>query len=168
MTEIKAEIEKRAQARFDLEKAEYEAKMAERAAKEATRGRKLGGRQPKAPEPGPLRYDQVNFTDDDSRIMPKSGGGFIQGYNAQVTHDTETLLIAGHHVSQKTNDKQEVEPALAFLDSLPSALGKVDRAASDTGYFSADNVEKFLERNIEPYIASGRQSHNQSLEERLA
>jgi len=54
--------------------------MAERRAKEVERGRKLSGRKPSVPEPGPRPKDQANFTDEDSRIMPKSGGGFIQGY----------------------------------------------------------------------------------------
>ena len=53
MGKIKEEIERRAQVRSEEEKAEYEAKMIERAAKEAERGRKLGGRKPAKPEPGP-------------------------------------------------------------------------------------------------------------------
>jgi transposase len=51
--EIKGEIEQRAQARYELEKAEYERKLAEREAKEKARGRKLGGKAPIAPQPGP-------------------------------------------------------------------------------------------------------------------
>lgn len=58
--------------------------MAARAAIDAARGRKLGGKKPKPPESEPRDKDQVNFTDGDSRIMPKSGGGFVQEYNAQV------------------------------------------------------------------------------------
>lgn len=92
IAEIKSEIEKRAQERYEQDKAEYEDKMAARAAKEAARGRKLGGRQPSAPEPGPQPKDQVNFTDGDSRIMPYSCGGFIQGYNAQASIEIETML----------------------------------------------------------------------------
>ena len=166
--EIQEEIKRRAQKRYEREKAEYEAKMAERAAREAKKGRKLGGRKPSAPEPGPYANDQVNFTDGDSRIMPKSGGGFVQGYNAQATVDNDTMLIEGQHVSQKANDKQEVKPALVELNKLPSALGNVERAALDNGYFSANNVDEIIEQDIEPFIASCRQHHNQSLEERLA
>jgi len=44
------------------------------------------------------------------------------------------------------------------LDKLPEERGTVSRAALDSGYFSADNVEKVLEQQIEPYIAKGRQS----------
>ena len=40
IAQVKKEIEARAQARYDLEKAEYETKLKERAAKEKVRGRK--------------------------------------------------------------------------------------------------------------------------------
>lgn len=42
------------------------------------------------------------------------------------------------------------------------------RAALDSGYFSEDNVRLLEEHKIEPYIATGRQSHNMSLAQRLA
>jgi hypothetical protein len=42
--EVKAELEARAQARYAQEQVAYEAKLAERRAKEQARGRKLGGR----------------------------------------------------------------------------------------------------------------------------
>ena len=168
ITKVFAAIEKRAQARYKQEKAEDDTKMVERTAKETERGRKLGGRKPKAPEPGPRAKDQVNFTDEDSRIRPKSGGGFIQGYNAPASLDIETMLIVGQHISPNPNDKQEVEPVRVELDKLPEELGTVSRSALDKGYFSADKVEKVIKQQIEPYLASGRQSHNQSLEERFA
>jgi len=168
ITEVKAEIERRAKIRYEQEKSEYEAKMAEREAKEKARGKKLGGKKPQEPEEGARDKDQVNFTDEDSRIMPQAGGGFVQAYNAQASVEGETMLIVAEHVSQKANDKQEVEPALEELAKLPEELGTVDRAGLDTGYFSADNVDKLNHKNIEPFISSGRQSHNQRLEERLS
>lgn len=166
--EIKAEIEQRAQARYEREIAEYKSKLAEREAKEKARGRKLGGKAPFAPQPGPQSKDQMNFTDSESRIMPVSGGGFEQAYNAQASVDMETMLIVGNHVSQQPNDKQEVEPALVQLEQLPESLGKVNKAALDSGFFSDHNTQCFEAKEIEPYIASGRQTHNLSLEERLA
>lgn len=65
--------------------------------------------------------------------MPVSGGGFEQAYNAQASVDMETMIIVGNHVSQQTNDKQEVEPALVQLNQLPESLGKVKKAALDSG-----------------------------------
>ena len=77
------------------------AKLRERAAKEKARGRKLGGKKPQAPEPGPKAKDQVNFTDGESRIMPVSGGGFEQAYNAQASVDMDTMSILGQPYKSK-------------------------------------------------------------------
>lgn len=168
IAEVKAEIEQRAQARYTQEQAAHAAKLAERAAKEQARGRKLGGKPPRAPTPGPRPGDQVNFTDGDSRIMPVSGGGFAQAYNAQATVTMGSLLIVGTHVTQNPNDKQEMEPAVAELAKLPETLGAVKRMAADNGYGSAHNVEILVTAGIEPLIAVGRQSHHEALAERLA
>ena len=82
--------------------------------------------------------------------------------------DLDTMLIVGNHISQNPNDKQEVEPALVQLKQLPDTLGQVKRAALDSGFFSEDNAQLLAENEIEPYIACGRQTHNLTLEERLA
>ena len=168
ITAVKAEIERRARVRFAQAQAAYEAKQIERAAKEQARGRKLGGKKPQEPTPGPQPKDQVNFTDEDSRIMPVSGGGFEQAYNAQATVTMGSLLIVGTHVTQNPNDQQEMEPAVAELAKLPASLGAVERMAADNGYSSAHNVEILVEHGIEPFIAVGRQPHQEALEERLA
>jgi hypothetical protein len=110
----------------------------------------------------------VNFTEEDSRLMPLSGGGFEQAYNAQATVTMGSLLIVGAHVTQNPNDKQEIEPALAELAKLPETLGTVNRAALDNGFDSAHNVEILVNHGIEPFIAVGRQPHHEALEERLA
>lgn len=128
----------------------------------------MGGKKPQAPEAGPKAKDQVNFTDEDSRIMPVSGGGFEQAYNAHASVDMDKMLIVGNHISQNPNDKQEVEPALTQLNQLPETLGQVNRAALDSGFFSEDNAQRLSENEIEAYIAFGRTCHNLTLEERLA
>ena len=89
IAEVKAELECRAAERFAQEQADYVAKLKEREEKEQQRGRKLGGKAPKAPEPGPQAKDQANFTDGDSRIMP-TASGFEQAYNAQASVDIAT------------------------------------------------------------------------------
>lgn len=168
IAEVKAEIERRAAARYCQEQVAYEEKQAERAAKEQARGQKLGGKKPREPVPGPRPNDQVNFTDGDSRIMPVAGGGFEQAYNAQATVTMGSLLIVGAHVTQNPNDKQEMEPALAEWAKLPETLGAVNQIAADPGYFSHHNVESVVNAGIEPLIAVGRQSHHAALEERRA
>ena len=163
----KAEIERRAAERHAREQAEYEHKLAERKAKEQQTGRKPRGKEPKPPEPGPRDKDQVNLTDDESRIMPVPGGGFDQCYNAQASVDVDSLLIVGQHLSQHPNDKQEIAPALAALTALPETLGTVDGVLADAGYFSQGNVEHCQQAAILPYISPKRDAHNQRRQERL-
>jgi transposase len=166
--EAKAEIERRAVERHRKEQEEHERKVAERAQKEKKTGKKPRGKDPKPPTAGPTEKDQVNLTDSESRIMPGSGGSFKQAYNAQAGVDTETLLIVTNHVTQATNDKQEVEPALRSLMQLPEDMGVVSALLADTGYFSATNVRACEEEGITPYIAVDRQEHNLPLLERFA
>jgi len=105
IVEAKAEIERRAALRYVTEQEVYKKKIAERSEKEEKTGKKPKGSAPKPPAAGPHGKDQVNLTDSESRIMP-AGGGFEQAYNAQVTVDTDSMLIVADHVSQNTNDKK--------------------------------------------------------------
>ena len=165
--EAKEKIKERAQERHERERAEYEEKMKRRQEREAATGKKMGGRPPKEPEAGPKEKDQVNFTDEESRIMPGAGGEFVQGYNVQAAVDHESHMVVGQHVSQATNDKQEVEPALNELAKVEDTLGKPEALVADAGYHSKENVEKCVEQDIDPYIAGSRERHNQPLEERM-
>ena len=89
--EAKEKIEERAQERHAAEQAEYEEKLKRRQEREAATGKKMGGRPPKEPEAGPKEKDQVNFTDEESRIMPGASGEFVQGYNVQAAVDHESI-----------------------------------------------------------------------------
>ena len=86
----KKKIEGRAKARFDKEMQTYEAKLAKREEKEKTTGKKPGGKPPIPPSSEVRPTDQINLTDEESRIMPQ-GKGFNQCYNAQAAVDTETM-----------------------------------------------------------------------------
>jgi hypothetical protein len=66
-----------------------------------------------APTPEPKDKDQVNLTDEESRIMPISGGGFEQGYNAQASVDNETMLV--QQFSVKAKNHPSIEHLLEFL-----------------------------------------------------
>ena len=126
----KAKIAARAEERYAQEKAEYDAKMAARAAKEAETGRKPGGREPKAPDPTPRAEDQVNLTDEESRIMKVAGGGFDQCFNAQAVVDTESMLVMVAQVTNAGNDKEQVAPMVEKLRALPAGL---NQRAADCG-----------------------------------
>ncbi len=110
IAQAKAEIQARAKARYEQEKAEYEQKVARREDVERKTGNKPRGKAPKPPSPEPQGKDQVNLTDEDSRIMPGSGKEFNQSYNCQGAVEIKSMLIVENHVSQKPNDKQELKP----------------------------------------------------------
>jgi transposase len=167
LEQAKAVLEARAQERYEAEQAEYEAKMREREEEAKQTGRKPKGRAPQPPTAtGPEAKDQYNFTDPDSRIMKNSTDkGFDQHYNVQVAVDQESMLIVGNTLSNHPTDREE---ALPTVDAIPAKVGKPKAAALDNGYWSLPNVAGLDERRIEPYIATGRDSHHQSWQERFA
>jgi transposase len=160
LAKAKAVLEARAEERYDAEKAEYEAKVRRRQEQAKHRKRKPGGRPPQPPQPGARENDQYNFTDPDSRIMKNSTDqGVDQHYNAQIAVTQDSLFIVAHSLSNHPNDQRELEPT---VDAVPSAVGHPKAAAVDNGYFSADNIAACLERDIDPYIATGREPHHPS------
>jgi hypothetical protein len=166
LAEAKAVLQARAQERAAAEQADYEAKMAQRAERQRTTGRRPGGRPPSPPLPGPRDGDQYNFTDPESRIMKNpTDAGFEQDYNAQVAVDQGSLLIVGWALSNHPNDSQEAEPTLA---AIPSAIGRPDAAALDTGYFGPATLAACAKRGIEPSIATGRDPHHPRGPQRFA
>jgi transposase len=164
----RATIEARAKERFEREQAEHQAKIEAREAKIEATGKKPGGKLPQPPVAGPLPTDQVNLTDEESRMMPVAGGGFEQCYNAQAVVAADSLLVVAVEVFQAANDKQQLQPMLNQVVALPEALGKAETMLADNGYFSAANVTACAETGIAPLIAMGRQPHHPSLNERFA
>lgn len=166
----KAEIEARAAHRDALAVAEHQAKMKKREAKEKA-GKKPGGHPPAPPTLGPRDGDQINLTDEESRILP-TGSGFVQAYNAQAAVDAGSMLILVHDCVQAANDKQQLTPMLESLNALSPALGIQSdtpmQLAADTGYFSQANVEACVATGITPLIASQRESHSGWLTRKLA
>lgn len=167
IAEARAKIEARAWERHERELAEHEAKLAARAAKTAATGKKPGGKPPAPPAAGPGPKDQINLTDEESRIMPVAGGGFEQGYNAQAAVAAGSMLVVTADVVQAPNDKQQVEPTLEKLAALPAALGEVKALLADAGYFGEANVEACGKAGVQPVIAMGRQPHHPPLAERF-
>ena len=83
--------------------------------------------------------------------MPTTGGSFEQCYNAQAAVDTQTMLIVIPFVTQATNDKQQMEPALNKLTALPQVFGTA-----------------CIVHTIEPLLAVQRESHHMPIFDRFA
>jgi len=166
MAEAKIKIAARATERYNREKAQFDEKMTQRIAKEQATGKKPRGKTPKAPEPGIRETDQINLTDEESRIMPVAGGGFEQAYNAQAGVDAPTMLVVATGVTQAPNDKEQVEPMLSTLKAQSDRLGVVQSLIADTGYSSEKNILACEKAKIDPLIAVARDAHHPGWRER--
>jgi transposase len=139
----RAEMEVRALARVEQEREEYGQKMAAREVKRAA-GKKPRGQDPQPPSGTPEAKDQVNFTDEESRIM-KAGNGqhFEQAYNAQAAVEIESRLIVGAPVVNAPNDKEQLAPTFA---AIVAEAGPVAEVLIDSGFVSEKAVQQ-LEAN---------------------
>ncbi len=168
IAEARSQLEARAKARYEAEQAEYLAKLEKRETQAKKTGKRPGGKPPAPPQPGPSDKDQINLTDQDSRIMPVAHGGFEQCYNGQAAVDMDSMLIVQTNAVQDTNDKQQVVPMLEKLAALPEELGEISALVADTGYCSEANVDACSKREIEALIAMSREAHHQNPLERFA
>jgi transposase len=164
----KGKIEARAQERLARERAAHEAKLAARQATQAATGKKPRGKEPQLPQPGPRPEDQINLTDEESRIMPVSGGGFEQCYSAQALVDTDSLLVLAARITQAPDDKEQLQPMLAAVQALPDGLNTPDHLLADNGFYSEANVIACHEAGIEPLIALARDTHHPRWRERFS
>jgi transposase len=166
LAEAKTKIQARAAQRDAQEKAEYDEKLIRRAAKEQATGKKTSGTPPKPPTPGVRSSDQINLTDEESRIMPVAGGGFEQAYNAQAAVDAKTMLVVATGMTQAPNDKQQVTPMLKTLAAQAPTLGSVQCLIADTGFCSTANIQACEAAGINAMIATERQAHHPAVLER--
>ncbi len=168
MEQAKAKIEARARERFDREQADYQEKLARREARAAQTGRKPGGKPPQPPVAGPCPSDQINLTDEASRIMKVAGGGFEQCDNAQAAVAAQSLLVVATGLTQAGNDMEQVKPMLQTITTLPATLGQVTDLLADTGFCSQGHITACEQAGIEPYIAVAREDHHPGWRERFA
>jgi transposase len=153
----RAETIRKAKAELEEEaKAAAEAKLkaeAEAAEKREAEGRRKTGPKAAPPCTTPDGKAQKNFTDPDSRIMT-SKDGFVQAYNAQAAVDAEAQIIVAHDVTQSAVDCGQLVP---MTDAIEANLGrKPEQLSADAGYCSEANLEALENRNIDPYVATGR------------
>ena len=93
----------------------YESKIEQREDQSKAIGKAPRGHGRVAPIAGAEDKDQINLTDEESRIMKVSGGGFEQCYNGQIAVDMYSMLIVTTDTVQAANDKQQVETMIEKL-----------------------------------------------------
>jgi transposase len=98
---------------------------------------------------------QDNFTDPDSRIMKRSGGGFDASYNAQTAVDDAAHIIVGAELTNCASDARELP---TMLQAVKDNLGSLpERAIADTGYKSEAVFEALAGSGCDLVVALGRE-----------
>jgi transposase len=113
--------------------------------------REFGVPEPKA---------QDNFTDPDSRIMKRAGGGFDASYNAQTAVDDTAHIIVAAELSNSAADAQQLVP---MLQAVKANTGELPRQGlADAGYRSEDNFEQLAGLTTQLVVALGREGKTQA------
>jgi len=138
----------------------------EKRAQDRSRKKKTGNpddqddpQDPPPPPPLPEAHEQVNLTDDQSRIMRKNNrSSYEQAYNAQAVVDAEgTMLVLGVRVSDEGPDAGQLA---LDIETVPQEMGPVVTVLADTGYANGTTVQKLQGQGIEVLGALGRQAEN--------
>ena len=98
---------------------------------------------------------QESFTDTDSRVMKRAGGGFDYSYNAFAAVDDQAHIIVAAELTNNAADSGCLAPLLeAVKDStgdLPTQL------LADAGFRSEAEFEHLAETAVELIVALGQE-----------
>ena len=98
---------------------------------------------------------QDNFTDPDSRIMKRAGGGFEASYNAQTAVDEAAKIIVAAELGNNAADVGQLVP---MLDAVKANTGQTPgQTLADAGYRSEDNFKSLAGSGTELVVAMGRE-----------
>ena len=162
------------------EQAKVQAEEERRRRAQEEEERQRAGKKRRGKEPGPVSEvpddkAQCNFTDPEMKMMPQSNKGWDYSGNCQASVDATCQIILACFVTEAANDKEQAVPlACATMENLKQAGVQLPKdengetvkipGTADTGYYSKEAAEGMAERGFDPYMATGRQKHNQPLE----
>jgi transposase len=121
-------------------------------------GRPKGGRY-KRDFGIPKETAQENFTDPDSRIMKRAGGGFDAGYNAQTAIDDTAHLIVAAELTNCASDAGELPRMIEAVHTNLQALPR--QVLADTGYKAEAVFERLAGCGCDVVVALGREGKAQ-------
>ncbi len=98
---------------------------------------------------------QENFTDPDSRVMKRAGGGFDYSYNAQTAVDQTAHIIVAAELTNMAADSGELP---GMLDAVRTNLdADASCVLADAGYRSEAVFEHLKDHPSEVVVALGRE-----------
>lgn len=92
---------------------------------------------------------QINLTEPEARLMPKSTG---PSYNAQIATDSKTNFIAANDVVTDPNDQNQFSP-MHQQTELTLGKDKERQYDCDSGFHSLDQLEYIDKETIDAVIA---------------
>ncbi|MBS0609620.1 MAG: transposase, partial [Proteobacteria bacterium] len=147
-------------AKLRLEQRQQEADVARGRSKDDERkprdknGKPKGGRY-KRDFGVPKDSAQENFTDTQSRIMKRAGGGFDYGYNAHTAVDETAQIVVAAELSNNAADSDGLPVLLAAVKAnLGEDAGQV---LADAGFRSEAVFEQLKDSPSELIVALGRE-----------
>lgn len=157
--DIPAEIARREARLAAIQEARHRLEQRQREM-DAERGRHpddkpRGGRPFKRALGVPEDKAQENFTDPDSRIMKRAGGGYDASYNAQTAVDDAAHIIVAAELTNCGSDAGELPGMLqAVQENLGSLPGQ---ALADAGYKAEAVFEALASSGVDLVVAIGRE-----------
>ena len=170
--DIPAEIARR-ETRLEVIRAARERLEERQRAADTARGRSSGDeRKPRGPDGNPRGGSlykrefgvpqpkaQENFTDPESRIMKRAGGGFDYCYNGHTAVDDTAHIIVAAELSNSGADSTRLPPLLEAVKETTGADAAQDLA--DAGFRSEAVFEKLKDHPTELIVALGRERKKQ-------
>ena len=166
--DIPAEIARRETRREVIRAARERLEDRQRMA-DAARGRFDGDdRKPRDPDGNPRKGPmykrefgipkpraQENFTDPDSRIMKRAGGGFDYCYNGHAAIDDTAHIIVAAELTNNGSDGGRLAPMLEAVRQTTGADAK--QVLADAGFRSEATFEHLKDHPTELIVAIGRE-----------
>lgn len=98
---------------------------------------------------------QDNFTDPDSRIMTRAGGGYDASYNAQTAIDETAHIIVAAELTNSASDAGQLP---VMLKAVSDNLGQHPKQVlADTGYRGESVFEQLVDCGTDVIVSLGRE-----------
>ncbi|MDQ3024814.1 MAG: IS1182 family transposase [bacterium] len=102
---------------------------------------------------------QESFTDTDSRVMKRAGGGFDYSYNAFAAVDDQTHIIVA---AELTNNAADSGQLASLLEAVKDSTGDLPaQLLADAGFRSEAQFEQLADSPVELIVALGREGKEQ-------
>lgn len=166
--DIPAEIARR-ESRLEVIRAARERLEERQRGADTARGRSAGDeRKPRDPDGNPKKGPlykrefgipkpkaQENFTDPQSRIMKRAGGGFDYCYNAHAAVDDTAHIIVAAELTNSGADSNRLPP---LLEAVKATVGAdAAQVIADAGFRSEAVFETLKDHPSELIVALGRE-----------